>query len=99
MNGHKGIHVKDGVYKLEQPFRVNRNNWTHNKEYADYAVAPNNYSNDLRECDIVYFTNINSYGLSNMVIEINSNSSNDDFGYLQNLYTNRQTELWGRVIN
>lgn len=95
MNGHKGIHIKDGIYKLEQPLRINRNAWIHNKEYADYVVAPNNYSSDLRECDIIYFTNINSYGLSNMIIEINNDNHNDDFGYLQNLYTNRHTELLG----
>lgn len=95
MNGHKGVHIKDGIYKLEQPFRINRDEWTEDKAYADYAVAPNNYSDDLKECDIIYFTNVASYILSNMVMEINNNNNNDDFGYLENTYTNREMELLG----
>lgn len=94
MNGHKGIHVNDGVYKLEKPFRVNIDEWGNNEAYADYSVIGANYSNDYTECEIVYFTNCSRTALNNLKIDL-MRSDNIQLGYIDNLNQTKDTILLG----
>ena len=95
MNGLKGIHIGNGIYQLEEPLRINRREWTKNRDFADYAVAPNNYSEDLVYCDIVYFTNNNYTALSELVSKLNEDANSDEYGLLYNTYTNKEDVILG----
>ena len=97
MNGHKGIHVRNGIYKLERPFRINRNEWAEDNMYADYCVIGTNYSEDYQECDIEYFTNTNYRYLSNKVVELREKNNTDDYGYIENIHETITKDYLGGI--
>lgn len=55
LNGHEGVHIGDGVYKVKQPFRIKRFEWINARENSGCAIIGDNYSEDYSECDVVYF--------------------------------------------
>lgn len=100
MGEHKGNHVGDGIYKLEKPFRVSIAEWADDRTYADFVIAPNNYSDDFEACDVVYFANINYHKLEALVRELNADikSEEEEFGVVYNSWSNREQERLGGII-
>ena len=44
LNGEKGTHIGNGIYKVETPFRINRLKWVKDDINSGYAIIGTNYT-------------------------------------------------------
>ena len=87
LNGHKGSHVSNGVYKVDIPFIINCDQWVKDKNNKGYTIIGTEYSDDLTMCKVDYFTNCNfgrSY-IGKLLQELNEREP-EQYGYIQCIY-------------
>ena len=99
LNGHKGSHIANGVYKVENPFEINCTQWVKDKDNSGYTVIGADYSSDLEKCKIVYFTNCD-YGRSyigKLLQELNEKEP-EQYGYIQCIYGDADIDRLGGYV-
>lgn len=80
------IEVSKHVFKVAEPFRINRHEWANDRENRGYAIIGTNYSEDYSECDVIYYTEFEYGVLGDIVCELKEKEKREDFGYMQCAY-------------
>ena len=97
INGYTATHVRDGIYKVETPFRINIDEWTHDESNYNYTILGANYSTDYSTCEIHYFTKEPHNKILILMNEINGGDP-DKYGYIQCLRTDMPPRIGGGII-
>ena len=97
LNGRVGTHIKDGIYKVKNPYRVNIDDWGHDKVNHNCTIIGANYSDDYTECDVHYFTKDINSPVSDFVNELNKGKSKE-YGFTPCMYMDMIPRIGGGFI-
>ena len=53
---HPCTHVGNGIYKVDEPFRIDLSDWSIHRYNYDYILVCINYSKFHNDCDVIYFS-------------------------------------------
>ena len=99
LNGHKGTHVSNGVYKVDSPYDINCAQWVKDRNNTGYIIIGADYSDDFEECSVVYFANSDSgcSYIGKLLQELNEREP-DRYGYIQCIYGDTDIDRLGGYV-
>ncbi len=56
LNGHIAHHERNGIYKVEEPYMVDIDEWSLDEENENYSAVGTKYSPEYDKCEIVYLS-------------------------------------------
>ena len=89
LDGHRATHIGNGIYKLDEPIRINFSEWMLNQhKWFDYAFLTVILSDNPRICDLTHFVKDSGYRELDELGQRLKKLENKRYSYFEWLHSN-----------